>query len=137
MANGSRRQGREAALQVVYMVDLCKQSVTDVTAAAWSEEPLTEKIRQFAQHLAQGVVERQAEIDQLLKKYTENWELSRMAAIDRSILRIAAFEILQDLETPINVIINEAVEVAKKYSTSESGRFVNGILDKLKLERKS
>ena len=136
MASGSRRQGREAALQILYLADLCRRPVSEVPEAAWSDEPLPDKIRQFSLHLAEGVAAQQIVIDPLLKKYTENWELSRMAAIDRSILRLAAFEILHDTETPINVIINEAVEIAKKYSTSESSRFVNGILDKIKLERK-
>ena len=104
-------------------------------AAVWSEEPFPAKTRQFAEHLVAGVTEEQARIDPLLTKYAENWELSRMATIDRCILRMGAFELLRDLETPVNVVINEAVEIAKKFSTGESSRFVNGILDKVKLER--
>jgi len=102
---------------------------------AWSDDPLVPKTRVFAQHLAAGVLASLEEIDPLLKKYAENWELGRMAAIDRCILRLATFEILKDTDTPVNVIINEAVEIAKKYSTAESSKFVNGILDKVKLER--
>lgn len=132
---GSRRQGREAALQALYVTDLCRQSLEDFPEKAWSEESLTPKTRVFAAHLAAGVLKSLGEIDPLLKKYAENWELGRMAAIDRCILRMAAFEILKDTETPVNVIINEAVEIAKKYSTAESSKFVNGILDKIKLER--
>jgi transcription antitermination protein NusB len=80
-------------------------------------------------------VEHLTALDPVIKKYAENWELHRMATIDRCILRMASFELLYDVETPVKVIINEAVEIAKKYSTSESSRFVNGILDKVKLER--
>jgi len=132
---GSRRQGREAALQVLYLNDSGLKDIGAVPAAVWSEAPLAPKIREFAQRLAEGVVNRQPVIDALIKKYAENWEIKRMAAIDRSILRLAAYELLHEPETPINVIINEALEIAKKYSTAESSKFVNGILDKIKLER--
>ncbi len=134
---GSRRQGREAALQAVYLADICHQKVAELPPAAWSSEPLMPKTNLFALHLAQGVVTSQKSIDALLKKYAENWDLDRMAVIDRCILRIGTFELLNDFETPVNVIINEAVEIAKRYSTAESSKFVNGILDKVKLERKA
>jgi N utilization substance protein B len=133
--NSSRRQGREAALQTIYLVDICRLDVKDIPSAVWSEEPLSLKTREFAEHLANGVVTHREKIDQLVSHYAKNWEMKRMAAIDRSILRLATCEILVDLETPINVIINEAVEIAKKYSTAESSKFVNGILDKIKQER--
>jgi len=132
---GSRRQGREAALQVLYLTDLCRKEVDEVPAAVWSEDPLPSKSRAFASHLAKGVASHLAKIDPLIKKYAENWEIGRMATIDRCILRMATFELISDLDTPVNVIINEAVEIAKIYSTAESSRFVNGILDKVKQER--
>ncbi len=74
-------------------------------------------------------------LDQLIAKYAENWEIGRMAAIDRNVLRLAAFELLNELDTPVSVVIDEAVEIAKTYSTQDSGKFVNGILDKIKAER--
>jgi N utilization substance protein B len=132
----TRRQGREAALQVIYLKDVSRGALEAVPEKVWSDKPLTEKTRSFAGHLAEGVLSHQSAIDDLIKKYAENWEMSRMAAIDRGILRMAAYELLHELDTPINVIINEALEIAKKYSTSESSKFVNGILDKIKLERK-
>jgi N utilization substance protein B len=132
----SRRQGREAALQVLYLKDVSRDAQGLLPEALWSEEPLSPKIREFARQLADGVHHHQAEIDVLIKQVAENWEMGRMAAIDRSILRLAAYELLHETETPINVIINEALEIAKKYSTAESSKFVNGILDKIKLERK-
>ncbi len=134
-AGGARRQAREAALQILYLSDLSKTLLSDLPVKAWSDEPLSSKTRDFAQHLAAGVLETLGTIDTLLKKYAENWELSRMAAVDRCILRLATFELIKDVGTPENVIINEAVEIAKKYSTAESSKFVNGILDKLKKER--
>jgi len=72
------------------------------------------------------------EIDRLIQGHTKNWRLSRMAAVDRNVLRLAVFELLADLETPGTVVINEALEIAKKYSTNESAQFVNGILDSIK-----
>lgn len=102
---------------------------------AWSEEPLDIKARAFAAHLADGVQQNKEALDRLIEKYAQNWTLARMASIDRCVLRLAAYELVYEPETPINVIINEAVDIAKKFSTSESGKFVNGILDKIKLER--
>jgi len=133
--SGSRRLGREAALQVIYLKDISRKGLESVPDAVWSEEPLTPQTLEFSKHLVQGVLDQQPVIDPLIKKYAENWEMTRMAAIDRCILRLAAYELLHELETPINVIINEAVEIAKKFSTGESSKFVNGILDKIKLER--
>jgi N utilization substance protein B len=133
---GSRRQGREAALQVIYLKDVSRDGLESIPDAVWSETPLASKIKEFAHRLAEGTLEHQKVIDPLIKKYAENWDMHRMAAIDRCILRLAAYELLHEMDTPINVIINEAVEIAKKYSTSESSKFVNGILDKIKLERK-
>jgi N utilization substance protein B len=132
---GSRRLGREAALQVLYLKDVSRNTLKAFPEPVWSADPLTPKTLEFAQRLAQGASFHQSAIDPLIKKYAENWEISRMAAIDRCILRLAAYELLHELDTPINVIINEAVEIAKKYSTGESSKFVNGILDKIKLER--
>ena len=133
---GSRRQGREAALQALYLKDIGKTPLDSIPDAVWADEPLAPKTREFARRLVAGVLAQQPSIDPLIKKYTENWEMARMAAIDRSILRLAAYELLHEADTPINVIINEAVEIAKKFSTADSSKFVNGILDKIKLERK-
>jgi len=133
--NSSRRQGREAALQALYLVDVCQLDLKDFPSTAWSEEPLAQKTREFAEHLANGVVSRWTRLDKLISHYAKNWELKRMAAVDRCILRLAAGELLMDIDTPVSVIINEAVEIAKRYSTAESSKFVNGILDKIKEER--
>lgn len=133
---GARRQGRELALQAMYLADTCSapllQSFETVT-----KEAQPAHVFEFAQHLIKGINEKKDEIDHLLTRYAENWELKRMATVDRNVLRLAAFEILTDLETPVSVIIDEAIEIAKTYSTMDSGKFVNGILDKLKQERHS
>jgi len=134
---GGRRQAREAALQLIYLADMAQVGPADVPEHAWSDEPLSLRVREFAKRLAQGVVSKQDTLDPLIRKYTQNWELGRMASIDRCVLRLAAFELLYEPETPVSVIINEAVEIVKKFSTADSGKFVNGILDKLKDERKA
>lgn len=132
---GSRRQARELALQVLYLKDGCglslKSSIEIVMA-----RPMDESVKEFSQHLVEEVLKKQEEIDQILSRYTENWELGRMAIVDRNILRLAALEILTHPDTPLSVVIDEAIEIAKTYSTEESGKFVNGILDQVKQERK-
>lgn len=97
--------------------------------------PQGEAYRVFAVQIFRGVCNKRDEIDSLIAKYAKNWELDRMAAVDRNIIRLAAYEIIDMSETPINVIIDEAVEISKKYSTKDSSKFVNGILDKLKAAR--
>jgi N utilization substance protein B len=131
----SRRQGREAALQLLYLVDLCDLAVDKIPDAVLSDEALAPKTREFAHHLASGTISQWQRIDKLVTHHAKNWEMKRMAAVDRCLLRLASFELLMESETPVNVIINEAVEIAKKFSTSESSKFVNGILDKIKEER--
>jgi len=120
---------------MIYLKDVSRNGLESIPDAVWSEEPLGSQTLEFSRQLVDGVLAEQAVIDPLIKKYAENWDMHRMAAIDRCILRLAAYELLYEPETPINVIINEAVEIAKKYSTGESSKFVNGILDKIKLER--
>lgn len=132
---GIRRQAREAALQMLYLCDNCSFTPEDVTTFYFSTLDLHNNSREFAYQLFAGSWERLSVLDKLISDYAENWELDRMAAIDRNILRIATYEILAMHETPISVIIDEAVEIAKKYSTNDSGKFVNGILDKLKIIR--
>jgi transcription antitermination protein NusB len=132
---GSRRQARELALQSLYLCDTCG---FDIEAALKTvlDDTISESVRIFCKHLVEGTFPRIKEIDEILKRYTENWDIQRMAIIDRNILRLAAFEILIDTETPVSVIIDEAIEIAKSFSTQDSGKFVNGILDKVKQERK-
>lgn len=91
-------------------------------------------MRLFADPLIQGVLEHRAEIDAVIVKHARNWSLERMAAVDRNILRLAVFEMLHREDIPPVVSINEAVDIAKKFSTHDSGKFVNGILDKVKGE---
>ena len=132
---GLRRLAREYALQVLYAIDVCKLEAEEAQQSFWEDHKSGRKVLEFATTLIEGTVRNLAQIDSLIRKYAKNWDIDRMASIDRNILRQATFEILYLLDIPINVIINEAVELAKKYSTEESGKFVNGILDKVREAR--
>ncbi|MEE9315616.1 MAG: transcription antitermination factor NusB [bacterium] len=132
---GLRRLSREYALQILYAIDVCKLEAEEAQKSFWKEHKTGKKVLEFATTLVEGTVKNLSQIDSLIIKYARNWDINRMASIDRNILRQATFEILYLLDIPVNVIINEAVEVAKKYSTEESGKFVNGILDKIKENR--
>ncbi len=132
---GLRRLSREYALQILYAVDVCKLESEDAQKSFWKDRKSGKKVLEFATTLVEGTLKNLPQIDSLIAKYARNWDIHRMASIDRNILRQATFEILCLLDIPINVIINEAVELAKKYSTEESGKFVNGILDKIREAR--
>jgi len=132
---GKRRHARELAVQFLYQRDL---SADDPGEALWyfwqTQEEVPAATKQFAEELVRGVVANQAVVDEKISRYTEHWELSRIATVDRNILRLAIFEMLYRDDIPPVVSINEAVEIAKKFSTRESGAFVNGILDKIKFD---
>lgn len=134
---GARRAARDAALQMLYLADAAHIEGSDAVNAIWAAVEAPPAVKRFADDLATGTWRERRRIDALIVKYAEHWEMSRMAVIDRNLLRLAAFELLCELETPISVIIDEAIELAKKYSTADSGRFVNGILDKIKTERRA
>ncbi|MDR2192003.1 MAG: transcription antitermination factor NusB [Endomicrobium sp.] len=131
----TRRQARECSLQMLYTADNCKMTADAVCAAFEEYFPKGDAYKNFAVKLFCGVCEKKSEIDSLIKQSAKNWEIERMAVVDRNIIRVAVYEIIAMPETPINVIIDEAVEISKKYSSKDSGKFVNGILDQLKTSR--
>lgn len=131
---GQRRLAREVALNILYLIDICGLSLKETVNSLLQEQDTPDSVKEFATLLAEGTNSNLSKIDQLISKYAENWELKRMASVDRAILRMATFELINQLDTPVNVIIDEAIEIAKKYSTAESGKFVNGLLDKIKEE---
>ncbi|MFA5167699.1 MAG: transcription antitermination factor NusB [Candidatus Omnitrophota bacterium] len=128
-----RTQARECALQILYQYEMNPEPMPEILKKFWSQqdEVFSEDIRDFAEKLALGTVEHQAEIDKIVERYADNWELSRMAMIDRNIMRFATYELLYLADVPPKVTLNEAVNLAKKFSQEESGKFVNGILDKI------
>ena len=129
---GLRRTARECALQMLYQHDVGKQVPETILDSFWEMNEQPEKVRAFATELVRGTISRIKEIDRLIQGHTKNWRLSRMAAVDRNVLRLAVFELLSDAKTPDTVVINEALEIAKKFSTNESAQFVNGVLDSIK-----
>ncbi len=128
---GVRRQAREAALQALFMCDFVVQWDIETVSFCFEHFSVIKAARPFATRLCQGVVENLVAIDSKLTCASENWSLSRMGRVDRSILRLATFEIEYLDEVPINVAINEAIEIAKRYGAEESPVFVNGVLDKV------
>lgn len=133
---GARRKAREYALQALYLVDITSLTMEKALRGVMKADEIEEKTKEFATTLATQAHAHRQELDATIVKYTENWEMSRMAVLDRNLLRLGAYELMYQPETPISVIINEAVEIAKDFSTEDSGKFINGILDQIKRERK-
>ena len=127
-----RSRGREVALQVLYQVEQ-NPGISPDEILRFIERRLLKdrKLCEFTEALTAGVKEHQTALDAMISKVAENWRLDRMAAIDRNILRLGAYEMLHCPEVPAKVAINEALELAKRYSTAQSSRFVNGILDRV------
>jgi transcription antitermination protein NusB len=133
---GKRREGREVTLQLLFHWDMNAQQSLSVTELDlfWEFRPTVPGVRAFATNLLNGVVACQATIDEKITKYTANYELKRISAVDRNILRMAIYEMLYAEDVPPIVAINEAIDIAKKFGTEESGKFVNGVLDRVKLD---
>ena len=128
--SGTRRKSRELALQMLFQLDMAKQTTDEVRKTFWSErKDLDEKVRGFADDLFRVASEREAEIDQLIEKNADNWRMERMAAVDRNVLRAGIAEFLGFPDTPRPVVINEALEIGRRYSAPESINFLNGMLD--------
>lgn len=126
---GVRREGREAAVQFLYLRDLNGDCALE---PYYKFRGLSPAARRFCDALVQGTTEHQKNIDETIRANTQNYELSRISVVDRNVLRVAIYEMLHCPDVPPVVSINEAIEIAKKYSTEESGRFVNGILDQIR-----
>ena len=127
-----RSRGREVALQVLYQVEQNPGVAPEEVRRFIQRRLLNDrKLSEFTEGLIAGVKEHQERIDALISEVAENWRLDRMAAIDRNILRLGAYEMMFCPEVPAKVAINEALELAKRYSTAQSSRFVNGILDRV------
>ena len=137
----SRHRAREAAVQMLYQWEVGKASMFEVGQTFWHgpavSEPLGEELQVFATRLATGVAGTIADIDPIIAEAAENWRIERMNVLDRLILRLAIYEFLHEPDTPAKVVINEALELARTFSTDDSVRFINGILDAVRrtLER--
>ena len=131
---GKRREGREAAVQFLFFRDLNPEAGPDSLDRFWKLCATSADARKFAAGLIDGVLEHQEGIDERIKAYVVNYDIHRIAAVDRSILRLALYEMLYREDVPPVVAINEAIEIAKRFGAEESGKFVNGILDRAKLD---
>jgi N utilization substance protein B len=133
-AVGARRRARELALRVLYEADIGRQPMAAVIGRVATEVPARE--RAFFHALCEGVWRDREQIDAVLARFTPEWSVDRLASTDRAILRMAVYE-MQHLDTPIRVVINEAVGLAKGYGTEASGKFVNGVLGAIAREREA
>lgn len=129
-----RTLARECALKILYKIEIAKDSVDDSFRDFWSSQETSMEVRNFAETLVRGTSENIAKLNELISKYTENWDIKRIAVIDKNVLRLGIFELLYMDDIPAKVSINEAIELAKKYGDIDSGKFVNGILDKIRKE---
>jgi len=130
---GVRRKAREDALQLLYQVEFEASEPEASRRKFWAVRKTPAAEREYADHLFRSVLGRQAEIDGLIRSVSKNWRLERMPLVDRNVLRVAVLELVQEKTAPA-VVINEAIEVARKYSSAESAAFINGILDALSRE---
>jgi transcription antitermination protein NusB len=134
---GVRRRARECALQMLFQYDVAQPTVPYLLRTYWDE--LTEvkpnqkdEVQDFANRIVTGVLDNLTDIDLRISRRTENWRISRMAVVDRNVLRMAVYEFLYESDTPRTVVINEALEIARRFSTFEATQFINGVLDAIK-----
>lgn len=130
---GMRREARELALQMLYALDANPSAGVRETVQTFREEQteVTARVREFAEGLVMGVVERREAIDEAIRARSKNWALARMPRVDLNIMRMAAFELMFRPDIPKKVSINEAIEIARRFGDKESPSFVNGILDEI------
>ncbi len=127
---GTRRKSRELTLQMLFQADMGKQNPEQVRQTFWRERnDVGAEVRSFAQDLFRVATDRATEIDGLIEGHAEHWRMERMAAVDRNLLRAAVAELLGFPDTPRAVVINEALEIARRFSSPESVQFINGVLD--------
>jgi N utilization substance protein B len=134
MSAGTRRSGRAYALQLLYARDGDPSSDVYGTSESWAQEfelDVDPQAQQFAREIVEAAQSRAGEIDQLITSSSKNWRLDRMSRVDRNILRLGTTELLTFRDVPLKVVINEAVELAKRFGTAESSAFVNGVLDRI------
>ncbi len=128
---GTRRRARECALQLLYMWEYHRPGGVFDPALYWADRTEEPAIRQFTERLVTGVIEHVEEVDPLIRRASLNWRIDRMAVVDRNILRLATYELMAVPDTPVKVVLNEAIELSKRYGSEDSSAFVNGVLDKI------
>lgn len=132
---GPRRKAREYALQMLFQWDITHDTIDQVIATFFQNQPDESTVTvDFARHLVMGTVDHVEQIDEIIRRHAEHWRLDRMATVDRNLIRLAVYEFLYGKETPKTVVINEAIEIARRFSAQESPQFINGVLDSIKKE---
>lgn len=127
-----RTKAREHSLKILYQAEMTRRDIISSARSYWEEMGAYDKtVKDFADRLTEGIHGRMGEIDEKISLHATNWQLKRMAVIDRNVMRLATYEIIYAADIPPKVSINEAVELAKKYGDTESSKFVNGILDRI------
>ncbi|MEP6593631.1 MAG: transcription antitermination factor NusB [Acidobacteriota bacterium] len=139
-AGTGRRRAREAALQMLYQMEIGRASAYEAIGSYWpahdEDAEVPDDMREFANGLAAGTHKRLPEIDAIITAHAQNWRIERMVVIDRLVLRLCVYELLAEAETPARVVINEGIELARTYSGEEAVPFVNGVLDAVRKELK-
>ena len=132
MAQAKRTKSRERAIQALYQIDVAATDLDEALSRFWkSFEPVEREVMEVSEALVRGVAEHRRAIDDAIESVSTNWRLDRMARVDRNILQLAVHELLHRPEVPVKVVINEAIELGKKYGSESSGAFINGVLDKI------
>ena len=132
MAPAKRTKARERALQALYQIDVASTDLEEALARFWrSFEPVEREVRELAEALVRGVAAHRRRIDEAVEAVSVNWRLDRMAKVDRNVLRLAVHELLHRPDVPVKVVIDEAIELGKKFGSESSGAFVNGVLDRI------
>ena len=126
---GHRRKAREETLRILFQIEFEDAECDTIVAQYWENRKIHEEIKEYSTWLVSGIISHKGEIDDTIQSVSEHWRISRMALVDRNILRMAVFEILYEENIDTAVVINEAIEIARKYSGNEAATFVNGILD--------
>jgi N utilization substance protein B len=133
---GRRRKAREDTLRILFRLEFENKQIEKTLDQYWKSKKASEEIKEYSTWLVNGVISDQAKIDNIIQQVSEHWRISRMALVDRNILRMAVFELLYEENIAPAIVINEAIEIAKKYSGEEAATFVNGILDAVRKELK-
>ncbi len=134
MAQAKRTKARERAVQALYQIDVAATDLDEALSRFWkSFEPVEREVMDRAEELVRGVAARRREIDDAIERVSTNWRLDRMAKVDRNVLRLAVYELVAT-DVPVKVVINEAIELGKKFGSESTGAFVNGVLDRIAAE---
>jgi N utilization substance protein B len=132
LAHVKRTKARERAVQALYQIDVAASDLDEALERFWkSFEPVEREVREHAEEYVRGVARNRRTIDDAIEGVSSNWRLDRMAKVDRNVLRLAVFELQHRPEVPVKVVLNEAIEMGKKYGSESSGAFINGVLDRL------